>query len=257
MAQKIGETRRLGSEWYKDEKFWRLYAPYIFGSDRWTQTGDEVEGIISLLDLSGKSRILDACCGVGRHSIELAKRGFEVTGIDLNGEYLDAAATTAASENIPVNFVRRDILELDITDLFDAVINMYTSIGYFDSREKELRFLSNLRRALKPGGRLLVETLGKEPLARDFRENEWYEQDGAFVLARYRVVDDWSRLENRWIILSGDNRYDYTFSHRIFSAVEAKDLFLAAGFTDIGIFGNLAGGPYDQKAEKLVLVGTK
>jgi SAM-dependent methyltransferase len=246
---------RLGTDWYANRDFWRIYAPYIFGRDRWAGSSAEAEAVIALTSPPPGGRVLDACCGVGRHSLEFARRGFAVTGVDLNPDYLDAAQNSAAAESLDIQFLRQDILELTIPSAFDLIINMYISFGYFDKEDDNVRFLRSLRTHLAAGGKLLVETLGKEQTARNFKENEWYEENGVFVLARYAVTDDWSRLKNRWIIIDGDSRHDYTFSQRLYSAAEAKELFRLAGFSDAAVYGSLRGTPYDHEAESLVILG--
>jgi SAM-dependent methyltransferase len=249
--------KRLGADWYKDRDFWRLYAPYIFGADRWIHSADEARAAVSLTNTQEGAKVLDACCGVGRHSIELARMGFAVTGIDLNPDYLEAAEASARAEGFSVNFVCQDVLRLDLGERFDLAVNMYISFGYFDTEEENLLFLKNLHACLAPGGRLLVETLGKEHKARCFTENEWYEDEGVFVLARYAVTDDWSRLQNRWIVIDGETRHDYTFAQRLYCASEIKALFREAGFSGAKVYGSLRGDPYDHRAESLVVVGTK
>jgi SAM-dependent methyltransferase len=183
--------------------------------------------------------------------------GFSVTGVDLNPDYLEAARDCARAEGLFINFIQQDVLHLDLNTAFDLIINMYISFGYFDTQEENLRFLKNLYGCLAGGGRLLVETLGKEHTARGFKESEWYEENGAFVLARYAVTEDWSRLQNRWIVIDGENRHDYTFTQRLYSAAEIRMLFQEAGFSDIKVYGNLRGDPYDHRAENLVVVGAK
>jgi len=251
------EARNLGPEWYDDEKFWSLYAPYIFGPDRWAAAPGEVDGMVSLLSLSEGSRVLDACCGVGRHSVELARRGCRVTGVDLNRDYLEAAAGTAEAEGVSVEFIPMNILDLTVEDSFDAAINVYTSFGYFASPADDRALLRKLHASLRPGGRLLVETMGKENLARDFVESEWYEKDDVFILAEYEILEDFGRLRNRWIIVEKERTHDYTFSHRLYSAGELKTLFTDAGFTEVRAYGSFDGAPYDHRARVLVVVGTK
>jgi SAM-dependent methyltransferase len=253
----INVKKLLGADWYADRDFWRIYAPYIFGSGRWEACAGEAASAVSLTGARPGSKVMDACCGVGRHSLEFARMGFDVTCVDLNGDYLDAARASFEEESLTARFVCCDILSLDMKQSFDLIVNMYISFGYFDAEEDNLRFLKNLHAHLAAGGRLLVETLGKEHVVRNFRENEWYEEDGVLVLARYALTDDCGRLRNRWMLIDGDSRCDYTFTQRLYSAAELKGLFLRAGFSDARAYGSLKGSAYDHTAEALVVVGTK
>jgi SAM-dependent methyltransferase len=248
------ERKTLGRDWYKNSRLWQVFAPLMFGPERWAQTPSEVDAIISLLGLKGTERILDACCGVGRHALEFARRGFPVTAVDLNEDFIRAAEETATSEGLSVRFFVQDIREFHPPHPFDVILNLYTSFGYFESEEEDLRFLKRMRDCLAPSGALLIETKGKEIAARDFKDSEWYEEEGMYVLARYEVEEDWTLLKNRWILITEDSRCDYTFSQRLYSAREVKELLRKAGFSEISVCGNLQNAPYDTKAETLVIL---
>ena len=229
----------------------------MFGEDRWKSADYEVNSIIRLLSLKSDDQILDACCGVGRHSIGLSQKGYTVTGIDNTKKFLQAARSFAKAENVSPVFLEGDILKFQNPNSFDAIINMYTSFGYFASKEDDLTFLKNMFLCLKDKGRILIETIGKEILSRIFQPKEWYEHEGAFVLADYEIIDDWSKLKNRWIIIKDKDIYDYSFSHRLYSASELKELLFFSGFRKIRTFGNFSGAPYDHSAETLVIVAEK
>lgn len=248
------ERKILGRDWYKNSRLWQVFAPLMFGPERWAQTPSDVNAIISLLGLKGTERILDACCGVGRHALEFARRGFPVVGVDLTEDFITAAKESAAAENLSVTFYVQDIREFHPLHSFELILNLYTSFGYFESEEEDLRFLKRMKDCLAPSGVLLIETKGKEIAARDFKDSEWYEEEGMYVLARYEVEEDWTLLKNRWILITEDSRCDYTFSQRLYSAKEVKELLLKAGFSEISVFGNLQKAPYDSKAETLVIL---
>ena len=150
------EIRNLGGNWYQEEKFWNLFAPLIFNDARWQRTETEIDGLLKLINAEKNQKILDACCGVGRHSIELAKRGLRVTGIDITKSFLEAAGLSAEAEGVAVDFIESDILRYTATNTFDHVINMYTSFGYFESEDDNALFLKNMRANLKPGGKILI-----------------------------------------------------------------------------------------------------
>jgi SAM-dependent methyltransferase len=239
--------------WYEDENFWLRIAPVLFNSGRWSAAPEEMEKAMRLLKLKRGSSVLDACCGVGRHSVELARMGYRVTGVDQVAEFLEAARDTADAEGFEIEFIHADMRSFFHPFEFDAAICMFTSIGYFENLEEDRQVLSNIRMALKPEGRLLVEVIGKEVVARNFRKNEWYEDsDIGLVASEYRIIRNWTRLENRWIVVNAGERGEYTFSHRLFSAAELEALLLSAGFKRVECFGSLAGAPYDENAELLV-----
>src|SRR5207248_4506086 len=122
-------------------------------------TTREVEGIIQFLDLPPGSRILDLACGHGRHSIPLAERGYRITGQDLSEVFLSRARTEADVRGATVNWVHSDMREIPFVDEFDAVINIFTAFGYFESDAENQQVLHQVYKALRPGGRLLLELM--------------------------------------------------------------------------------------------------
>jgi ubiquinone/menaquinone biosynthesis C-methylase UbiE len=243
--------------WYQNDEFWSAFGPVLFTTERWQEAADEVESAIKLLDLKKRDRILDLCCGPGRHTLELARRGFQVTGVDRNNQYLRKAKRLAKREGYDCRFVSADMLEYCLPNAYNAVLNLYTSIGYFKNPEDDRRVLGNMYDSLKTGGHLLVETSGREVLARGFQERNWLEKSGTMYLEEHKLSEDWRRLYNRWIRLDGLERKEISFNFRIYSGSELRDYMLEAGFKSVQLFGSLSGLPYDQNANRLVVVADK
>jgi len=238
-------------EWFEDEGFWTDYAAIMFDEARWAEVPAVVDAIERLCPLSPGAAVLDACCGPGRHSIELAARGYGVVGIDITEAYLEAARESAG--DLPnARFVRADIRGFEMPGAFDLAINLYTSFGYFADPAEDLAALRRLRRALKVGGALVLETTGKETAARDYTAGESFERGGWEVRTEFAIVGAWEGLRNRWILSRGDERVDRSFVLRLYSGTELKDALLEAGFAEVRILGGLDGSPYDQAAKSLV-----
>lgn len=238
--------------WFEDSGFWEVYAPLMFDEKRWAEVPTVVSNLESLVGLSPGSRVLDACCGPGRHSLEFARRGYAVTGVDLTESYLEAAQETAAAEGLAIEFLHEDIRFFRRVQRYDLCINLFTSFGYFPSRAEDLMALRNFRESLVPGGALVIEMIGKETAVRDFVEGEWFERAGWTVCTEYQVVGDWEGLRNRWLLIKDDQRIDRSFVQRLYSAVEFESILLEAGFKTPLFFGSLEGSPYDEKATSLV-----
>lgn len=258
------------SSWFEDEEFWKAYASLMFDEGRWA----EVPGVVdSLLGFAGlplrapeagpagpagpagrRPAILDTCCGVGRHSIEFASRGFSVTGIDITTAYLDAARESAAALAEGPEFVRADLRAFSRPGSFDLAINLFRSFGYFDDPADDLAALRRIRESLRPGGTFVLETLGKELAARDYIECEWFERDGWTVLTEFKVAGDWEGLVHRWILMRGAERIDRSFTLRLYSATEIEALLREAGFARVGAYGSWAGSAYDDRAETMIIV---
>lgn len=118
----------------------------------------------------------------------------------------------------------------------------------------DLKVMKNLHTALKSGGHLLIDLNGKEVIARNFRDREWWRNDdGTLVLQERKIRSGWDWMDSRWILVSeGGKTWEGTISSRPYSGVELKELLRHAGFS-----GNLAGAAYDARAERLIAVATK
>ncbi|HCC37604.1 MAG TPA: methyltransferase type 11 [Treponema sp.] len=254
------------TEWFYDDDFWQQYAPIMFDDAHWAEVPEVADGITRLarMDLYSNPakhrtapRLLDLCCGFGRVSAELSRRGFTVTGVDITESYLNAAREEAAYEKLDIEYVNCDARNFSRNDFFDIAVNLYISLGYSEDSNDDLQILRNVKDSLKSGGVFIIETLGKEIAVRDFVEAEWFERAGFTVLTEYEALDSWTRLKNRWILIKDGKRVEKIFTQRLYAASELRDLMFAAGFAEVEIFGDWDESPYDQNAAKLIAVGRK
>lgn len=243
--------------WHEQDGFWETVP--IFSEHSWENAPQQVTDVIALLGIEPGMAVLDLPCGVGRHSLELARRGFSVTGVDRTAAYLQTASEKAAGEGLELELIRADMREFSRPEHFDAALNLYTSFGYFEDPAEDCLVAQNLFRSLKPGGALVMEMMGKEVLARIFRPRDWQElTDGSFFLEHRKVSHDWTWMENRWILLRPDGqRSEFAVEHRIYDGSGLRSLLLDAGFASVQLYGGLAGEPYDTKASRLVAVARK
>ncbi|MDD5502191.1 MAG: class I SAM-dependent methyltransferase [Candidatus Thermoplasmatota archaeon] len=237
--------------------FWKETEQIMFDEYMWQIAPKEIESAISLMGISAGAKILDLCCGQGRHSLELAKRGFAVTGVDFTAQYLEKAHAKAKAQKLNAEFVNSDMREFCRKCSFDAAINMFTSFGYFEDQKDDEKVVRNLYDSLKPGGVLLMHMTSKEILARIFRERDWYEAGGMKVLEERAVSQNWGWMKTRWIMSKNGKEKEVKSEHRLYSGTELEALLRKCGFADVKIFGDLAGAPYDQNAKVLVAVARK
>jgi SAM-dependent methyltransferase len=239
--------------WYEQDEFWKLIEPLLLNSERKLLAVKEVEQIVSLLKLEPGVSICDLCCGPGRHSLELARLGYGVTGVDRTGLYIEQAKKKANEQGLDIRFVQEDMRNFCEPDAFDAVINFFTSFGYFEESRDDKRVLENVYKSLKEDGKFVIDIIGKEVLARIFQEKRWYEEDGVIILEEAKLNEDWSSVENRWIIIRDEERDEFRFTLRLYSAAQLSELLKSCGF----VYGDLSGAPYDQTAKRLVVVAQK
>lgn len=245
------------SDWFEDDDFWQELEPFMFPPRLFENTTNEVDAVIDLLVLPTGANILDLCCGFGRHSIELTRREFNVTGVDRTSYFLEKARQHADSEELDVEFIQEDMRNFKRIKTFECVLSMFTSFGYFKDPDDDRRVLDNIYASLKDNGVFLLDTMGKERLAKIFLKRDWEEIGDVFLLHDRSIQRDWSWCENRWIIVKGGERKDFTVSHRLYSAVEIKQLLTETGFSNIKVYGSLKGIPYDQNATRLVVKAQK
>jgi SAM-dependent methyltransferase len=158
-----------------------------------------------------------------------------------------------------VEVVQEDMRRFRRPAAFDLALNLFSSFGYFADTGKDLQVLRHLQVSLKPGGTVLLEMAGKEPLARDFQSRSWHRHPGRgeYLLEERHVREDWSVIENHWIWMRGPEQKVFTWYIRLYSGMELKELLYKAGFSTVQLYGSLAGTPYDHTAERLVAVATK
>jgi SAM-dependent methyltransferase len=254
-------------EWFNDDDFWKLYSPVIFDDKHWIEVPEVADSVTRLAGLSLYSghlslsapRVLDLCCGMGRITAELARRGFDATGVDLCGALLETAREDAAYEGLNIEYINSDARSFKRKDFFDLAVNLYISFGYFEDSSEDLLVAKNVFESLKPGGSFIIETLGKEIAARDFTPGEWFERAGFTVLTEYEALDSWSALKNRWILISNKSgeRIEKTFVQRLYAASELRSLLFDAGFSRVELYGGWDERAYDQNAEVLIAVGRR
>jgi SAM-dependent methyltransferase len=243
--------------WYEQDIFWKKWAPFLFSKERWENAPEEVTNLLSLLKITSGASVFDLCCGPGRHSLELARRGFSVIGVDRTKIYLEQARKQAETEKLKVKFIQKDMRRFCTPDTFDAAINLFTSFGYFEDAKDDELVIKNMYRSLKDGGVFLIDTMGKEVLARIFLERNWYERDDGIILEERKISKNWNWIENRWIMLKDGKVEEFKLALRIYSAVELTMLLSKSGFNTIEVYGDLAGAPYDHKAKRLIAVAHK
>jgi len=243
--------------WYEQDGFWKAILPLLFNSERMQSAGQEVEQIVSLLKLQPGVSICDLCCGVGRHSLELGRLGYCVTGVDRTGLYIEEAKKKANKQGLNIRFLQDDMRSFCEPNSFDAVINVFTSFGFFEEAADDKRVLENVYESLKEGGKFVIDIVGKEVLARIFQEKRWFEEDGVIVLEESKLSEDWSSVESRWIKIKDGERDEFRFSLRLYSAARLSELLKSCGFGKVGIYGDLSGSPYNQTAKRLVVVAYK
>jgi SAM-dependent methyltransferase len=242
-------------DWFERDEDWKTMAPLLFNLVRWKTAPEEVKWVIDELGLEEGAKVLDLCCGVGRHSLQLARRGLTVTGVDRTALYLRTIAMTAEEDELELELVQEDMRTFCRPGAFDCAINLYTSFGYFEDPEDDRKVARNLAESLRPGGALVMDLMPKEVMARTFERRFWTTHQEVLLLEERTLSQDWSWIRNRWIIIQPDGkRTQIDFGLRLYSASELRALLLSSGFAEVTCYGDWDKRPFDQQAERLLLV---
>src|ERR671925_934617 len=198
----------------------------------------EVEALAAarLTGCEAGAEILDCPCGYGRHAIALAQAGYKVVGADRSAALLEQARTLG--EGIEVVFVQADYRELPFEDdRFDAVLNLFPSIGY-TGREGDTEALREFRRVLRPGGRLVVETMQRDRLAGIFQPRMWERLPEGLLLEErtFDLVDGVMHATITYLPDEGEARA-YPHSLRVYTATELAEMTREAGFEQAEFYG--------------------
>jgi len=187
------------SDWYK--KIWSLDIK----NHSWVEdTKQQVDFIIDQLKLLKGQRILDLACGFGRHSLELARRGFYVVGVDITKEYIEDAVKCAKAENLSAHFIHSDIRDIEFCNEFDAVLNLADgAIGYLENDMENLKLFDVIAKALKPGGRHFMDICNAEYAEFFFPSYSWEAGEKSLSLSQFQ----WNQKEK--IMLYGGKTISY------------------------------------------------
>jgi SAM-dependent methyltransferase len=244
----------MSTEWWFDY-FDQTYLQRFFVDDE-----DTVAEVLMLRDLlpDAPADLLDVGCGAGRHSLGLARAGYYVTGLDASADLLERARTVAAAESLTAEFVHADMRHIPYIDCFDAVISMFSSFGYFDDAGNQ-RTLAAMSRALKNGGRLVMELDHRDRVVAAFRDNEWYElDDGTVIWVRrsFDPISGFSTAIERW--RSPDGSEDERWRRmRLYNASELAAMLRSVGLMPQTWFGSTALHTFSMVSPRLIVVAEK
>jgi SAM-dependent methyltransferase len=202
-----------------------------------------------VLELEPGMGVLDLACGHGRIANRLARRGASVAGLDATPLFLERARSEAARDGLDLDYVEGDMRSLPWPDAtFDCVVSWFTSFGYFGDDENQ-RVLREAHRVLRPGGRLLIETNNLAELLPRWLPVVVVERDGDFSIDRNRFDPITGRATTERVIVRGGRTRRFTFSVRMFIAVELGGLLRDADFSDVGF--------YDREGEPLTALSVR
>jgi len=207
-------------------------------------TKKEIDLFLDVLNIKSDAVILDLCCGHGRHSLELARRGFNnIRGLDRSHYLIQKAKQTAKKEGLKVKFREGDARKIPFSDnTFDVVMILGNSFGYFDSVEDDIRILKEVFRVLKPSGKILIDVSDGDYLRQNYQSRSWEWIDKKYFVCRERsLTSDKQRLISREIISHIEKGVvvDQFYAERLYNKEVLLEILSKAGFKDISFNADL------------------
>lgn len=245
-------------EWpvaFFDEDYLTIYRP-MFSEEVTTR---ETEFIEAALERPAGAKLLDLACGVGRHAIGMAKRGYDVTGLDFNADYLKVAAAAAMEAGVRVHWQQGDMRTLPFEGEFDAAYSYFTSFGYFSDDENE-KVIEGVARAVRHGGRFLIDVINRDWILTHPTHRVWNQRDDGSLLMEETSFDlRHSRVIARQIHLAPDGakRLEKSYMVRAYTCGELSAMLHRHGLETREAWGGIDRGELTVESRRLVLVADR
>jgi len=225
------------------------------------QTKREAKFIIDRLGIETGARVLDLACGYGRHTIELAKQGFDMVGLDLSMVMLKKALADAQTAGQVIKFVHGDMQKLSFKAIFDAIYSVQTSFGYFDD-QKNFKVLQGIYRALKPGGVFLLETVNRDFIVEDLPLRLWWKGHECMLLEEIDIEHISGFLKVKRSFVFDDQArapWEQNINIRLYTPIELRAMLMRAGFSVVELSGDysLPGAFFGATSPKIIFVAEK
>lgn len=246
-----GPTRSTGAEpWYVTafgSDYRRVYPHRDLASARAEVAWIRGQGI--------SGRVLDLCCGFGRHSLALAAAGADVYGLDLSAQLLSEARTLPGGERLAGRLVRADARLVPFADgAFDGLVNLFSSFGYFGD-DGDRRVVAEIARVLRPGGRAVLDLMNPARIRADLVPESTTERDGV-ILRERRALRDGGRRVTKSVQLTLPEGAERSWREdvRMYETEEMAALLAPRDLVITAVHGAFGGAPYDERAERQILV---
>jgi ubiquinone/menaquinone biosynthesis C-methylase UbiE len=237
-----------------DALFSDFYLRLHATGERAGEAEDQALAAVRLAACPDGGDVLDVACGFGRHAVPLARAGYRVVGVD-RSEPLLAEARRRADVGAGPELIRADYRALPLPGgRFDAALNLFSSLGYLGD-EEDVDVLREIHRVLRPGGRLVVETMHRDALVSGWRDQDWRLLGEGRLLLEQRTFDAASGVAQttQTIIERTGERESRSFSVRVYTATELLVMLGRAGFAETRCVGGLDGSPFGVDSRLVVV----
>jgi SAM-dependent methyltransferase len=221
------------------------------------RTPVEIDQLERFLQLRPPLRILDLPCGQGRHAIELARRGYDVTGMDLSPYLLEVARSRASEAGLNVRWLLGDMRHPLPGETFGLILNLFTSFGYFADEADDRLTVRAAASMLAPGGRFLLEVINGERIIAKFEEREWFTVGQTAVMERRTLDAAARRMVVERTVSSNKGREVNLHALRLYGGGELLAMLSEEGFAHVELFGDWNREPLTPDSLRVLAVATK
>ena len=201
-------------------------------------------------------KVMDIACGAGRHSLELARRGFMTTANDLSPFLLECTRTQAAKENLSIECTRQDMRKIEADNAFDLVIQLFSSFGYFKTTKEDQQVLQNVHRALKQNGWYILDLLNPAHLKKNLKPFSSRTLDDLNITEERRIEEE--SVIKRITIRSPEESITFEESVRLYDMEAIAGMLESAGFQIKHIYGDYEGSLFDRnRSPRMMLFASK
>lgn len=218
-------------------------------------TKKQVDFIIEELTLKIGDKILDLGCGIGRHLIEIGKRGFFGVGVEFNKKYIEIA-NILRGDLKNIEFKNIDMRDINFENEFDGAISMWTSFGYF-SDEENLILLKKINNSLKKCRKFLLDIENIYYMLKNLPKERWEKEDDLFILERNELKTKTSRLLTERYIIKEKEIKRYIRKYRIYTLKEIELYLNESNFKILKTFGGYEKEDYSYQSKRLIIISEK
>lgn len=246
--------------WYSDESgfFGEHYFDIVNIDPVNENTPHQCDFIEKVLELKKGSKILDLCCGHGRITNELASRGYNMTGLDINSYFLDIAKKNAGDNNQYINWIKSDMREIPFENEFDAALNMFTSFGFLGSDEEDEKVISAVNKAIKPHGKFLMEYVNKDFIIRRATAEDTRQINDGYVKIK-RIYDHLKCSHHEYFDIYQNDKFikSVETDFRFYAASELAAMFKRNGFKILNTYGDFDFVPLSFDSKGCIILAEK
>ncbi len=234
-------------DWFNTEEYLDVYKH---------RNEDDAKGLVDLIlskvNISPGSKVLDMACGAGRHSILFAEAGYNVTAVDLSEKLIKVAKKTANEAGLKINFIESDLRQFAISEQFDLIVNLFTSFGYFEKDFENFKIIKTAYNHLKENGFFVLDFFNQGHVQKNLTSKTVDIIPGGLI-TQERIVEK-SRIKKLITIKKYDVEQKFLESVRMFSPDELISSIVAIGFNVVEVLGDFDGNPFNFSSSSRVII---